>query len=316
MGGLSVGIFGASGQIGRCLTRALAADHDLSLFARRPGVVHDFLDLEGLAARVATFDGFAGGDYDLIINAVGNGDPAGIRREGAGILETTAHFDDLALGYLRARPETGYLFLSTGAIYGEDYRQALEPEPVLRLPLNRATPKEFYPLAKRIAEIKHRTASDLKVSDIRIFGFVSRALDPQGGFFLSQVLQKLLADEVFETGASDFVRDYASSDDLVRLVRAIVENGVPNREFDLYSAAPTTKAGLLEAMKREFGLRVEIGGSQAIDAVQTVPPFITAQRAAETVGYRPAGTSLQNVLDAVREIFAARGGQGDGRLGH
>lgn len=299
---MRLAILGATGQIGRSLARAYAPRCAVTLFARRPEAAAAFLERHGLQAEVQPYDRLPERRYDLIVNAAGDGVPGRIRGAGPAILEVTERFDRLCLEAQERHPGTGYVFLSTGAIYGPDYREALAPDPVLRLPLGRLDAGLFYPLAKRLAELRHRADPERPVADIRIFGFVSPQIDLESDFLVAQMLRAAVEGGTFRTGPADVPRDYIAAEDLVGFLDLLAERGCPNGAYDLLSAAPTSKLRLLAVLAERLGLDVRVEGEA--DAPLALPPRLSVQADAEPLGFRPERTSLDNVL-AVAEVLRA-----------
>lgn len=289
---MRVAVLGCTGQIGRTLVRELSEKHELALYARRPEWMREWLADRGLRARVFEIAAFPDGQFELIINAVGDGAPGRITDAGAGIVETTDRFDQACLDYLDRNTDCAYVFLSTGRVYGANYECAQRPNPC-PLPPNRFSGTEFYPLAKRRAELRHRGLPHRRIADIRIFGYVSDEIDLKDDFLVAQMLRALVDNSDFTTTPRDFERDYVSPGDLVSLIGRLQEAGVPNGAYDIFSARPTTKFEVLEVLGREFGLRYFFEG-----APEPTPrhELISFQTAARAIGYVPGRTSLENVL--------------------
>lgn len=261
--------------------------------------MRDWLMNRALEARVLDISAFPVGEFELIINAIGDGAPGRIKAAGTGILETTEYFDRICLDYLDRNPNCAYVFLSTGRVYGDDYERAQRPDPH-PLELARFTDAQFYPLAKRKAELRHRDLTRKHIADIRIFGYLSDEINLHDDFLVSQILRTIIDDDVFVTTPSDFVRDYIGPDDLIELIARLLEAGVPNNEYDICSAGPTTKFEMLETLAKNFGLRYTIDGTPV---PTTRRDTISLQTAARRIGHIPSRASLENVLstaDAIR----------------
>lgn len=295
---MTIAILGCTGQIGRTLTRGLSAGHELALYSRRPDWMRQWLTGNALDARVLEIQSFPSGRFDLIVNAIGDGAPGRIRAAAGGIVETTARFDEMCLDYLNRNSSCAYIFLSTGRVYGPNYEHAQKPD-ASPLEPDRFTREEFYPFAKRQAELRHRGLPHRRIADIRIFGYVSDEIDLQDDFLVSQMLRALVGGETFVTTPGDIERDYIGPDDLVSLIERLFDAGVPNGAFDIYSARPTTKFEMLQALARDFGLRFRFDGARN--------PIlrhdrISLQTAAQAIGYIPRHTSLENVLAAAAAV--------------
>lgn len=272
------------------------------LYARRPDWMRDWLAARGLESRVFDISAFSAGDFEVIVNAIGNGAPGRIKAAGADILKTTERFDRMCLDYLERCVDCAYIFLSTGRVYGADYERAQMLDPVPFSPDQFAT-NEFYPLAKRKAELRHRDLVQRRIADIRIFGYVSDELGLRDDFLVSQILRALVNEEVFVTTSRDFARDYIGPADLISLIDRLLEARVPNNAYDVYSARPTMKFEMLDALARNCGLRYTVDQTRAPAAEpEHCPDTISRQTAAQKIGYVPNRTSLESVLDVAEAI--------------
>jgi hypothetical protein len=254
-------MLGAGGQIARGLVADLPQDWTLDLFSRNPALPRPEAAVRG--ARVLPYDNFAAGEYDLVINAAGPGDPSVHRANGAQILRITESFDNMVTDFIGARPATGYINLSTGAVYGADYG-AMSGASIYGIDVDDLASTNAYVLAKIAAEAKHRQSPELKIADLRIFGYFSRRIDLESGFFMAQVAAHLREDWQFRTGPSDFVRDFIAPEDLAAHIVTVYESGVPNAAFNAISAAPVTKFEILEALGERFGLRYSVAGGEPV----------------------------------------------------
>ena len=281
-----VALLGAQGQIARGLVEDLPQEWRLELFSRGPHAPHKEAAARG--APLMAYSQLAGSDYDLVINAAGPGDPVVQRANGRAILQITEYFDNLVLDYMRTHPATGYINLSTGAVYGKDYRGATE-RMLFELNAKDLANANAYVLAKLVAETKHRQSPDLRIADLRIFGYFSRRMDLNAGFFMAQVMKQLTY------GPADFVRDFIASEDLAAHIVALYEAGVPNSYFDAVSACPVTKFEILEALGQQFGLRYIVDGGEPVQ-VERPMSTISAQDGVNQPVLRSRMTSRQVVL--------------------
>jgi nucleoside-diphosphate-sugar epimerase len=297
-----VALLGPTGQIGRGLVRALSAQHELMLYARRPPAMRAWLARQRIDARVFELEEFPSGRFDLVINAIGDGVPGKIKATGDRILETTERFDRQCLEHLDGGSGSAYVFLSTGRIYGAAYEGALEPAPQPLAP-DRFAEGEAYPRAKRLAELRHRARPNQRIADIRIFGYVSDEIGLDDDFLVAQMLRALIDEYVFLTPAHDFVRDYVGTEDLATLIGRLIAADVPNGEYDICSARPTTKFEMLDALSVP-GLRYAVEGGHEPVHCSSRPDTISGHGAARAIGHTPSRTSLENVLACAAAIHA------------
>lgn len=324
----TIAILGANGHIGKGLIWTLAAaGHRLRLLARRPEAVAAFLETEGLMESAAVdriavgpLDALADGPApEVIINAVGLGDPAKVRAQGARFLRDTEREDNRVLDRLEHAPDSLYVFLSSGAVYGKDFSRPAADDSVLNLPVNRPDPTLFYALAKHHAECKHRGQPDRAIVDIRVFGYMSRFIDLDNRLFLAELTRALVNGDVFTTTPADMIRDYAGPTEMAGLItrclvthRALLAAGAPplNQAMDLRTLAPVGKFELLEALATRLGSRFEVSGDvETVNATGAKHNYhSTWDAAAQAVGFTATRTALEVVVDECAALLGARSG--------
>ncbi len=300
---MRLSILGATGQIGRSLTRLWASRHSLTLLARKLDQAAKFLVQAGLKADVRPVEALPDTPADLIVNAAGAGVPGQIRRQGFAMLEVTAQLDALCVAAQQRNPGAGYVFLSTGAIYGRNYHAARESDPMLPLPLTGSADHVAYPLAKRLAELRHRGLADAPIADIRIFGYVSSDIDLDSDFLVAQMLRAARAGKPFATRPDDVPRDFIDADSLGSFIDHWHSQGRPNGAYDVLSAAPTSKHRLLDALAEAVGLVTLVDGGAATEPMD-LPRRLSTLAEAEPLGWQPPRTSEQAVLKVAQEVLS------------
>ena len=308
-----VAILGASGHIGRSLAAAMGGFEgggaELFLYARKPDAVADFVSAQKIkGAHVLEIGRFGIDPVDVVINAVGAGDPARVQALDSGIFHLTEEFDNRVLDYLGKRPEALYVNMSSGAVYGSDFAEPARDNSVHAVPVNRLEPSRFYSIAKLNAEAKHRAHPGLNIVDLRVFSYFSRFIDISGRFFMAELARALMDKQTFVTTPVEMDRDHLVPADMVRLIECVIGRwrsgvGPVNAALDCYTLAPSGKFELLEGLKSELGLRYEISGH-----LETLAPtgaksryYSTSRRAAEW-GYRPRFTTIEGVLSELRAL--------------
>lgn len=299
-----IAILGATGYIGRSLARALAEEpgRPLALFARDPARLATEIWPRDVALRA--LDTFAADEFELVVNAIGAGDPARVASLGAGILDVTQAFDQRVLATMG--PRTRYVFLSSGAVYGA-FTSPVHEGSAISLPVNRLGAVPPYTIAKLYAEARHRHAPDRAILDLRVFAYADRAIALDGRFFLAELARSVARREPFATLPGDMVRDYAGVDELAALIRAWEGSGAPNGAADLYTRAPVGKLELLAEVQRRFGLDVRFDTAEAVVASPTAakPLYVSHHRVAAAYGYEPRRTALEVVVDMLDQLAAA-----------
>jgi nucleoside-diphosphate-sugar epimerase len=299
---MNIAVLGATSQIAKDLVLSFAAQghHELTLVARRPEVVRQWLARFGVSGRyvVRDFDSFgADQPFDALFNFVGVGNPAQAAAMGASIFDVTLTYDDLALAYIRRHPSCRYVFLSSGAAYGASFDQPAEAGTGAVVNINSLQPQDWYGAAKLHAECRHRALAQLPIVDVRVFNYFSHTQDISARFLITDILRAIRDDTVLKTSSDYIVRDFLHPSDFFSLVNALLESPVANAVVDCYSKAPVDKPTLLAAMQREYGLRYEVMQAGAgINATGSKPHYYSRNRRAADFGYEPAFTSLEGIL--------------------
>jgi nucleoside-diphosphate-sugar epimerase len=301
---LSIAILGATGQIGRGLAQALPRENQLHLFARTPAPVHRHGDRDHLKP----LDSFGQHPYDIVINAAGPGSRRQQLSLGNPPWADAEALDLRIMKYLEHSTGTAYVHLSTGAVYGFNRDWPIPVGSHFRASAMDADRLDAYPLSKIAAEARHRAHRDLKIYDIRIFGYFSRYIGLDDGFFLSEVASALVQGTPLRTSSDDMVRDYIDQAELSAMISTLVCAKAPNGTFDIYSKAPVGKRELLEHLAREFGLRVDYRASPVEPLAKLPKPVApSACRNAAAFGHVPRRSSKDIVTGEMRELLASHG---------
>ncbi|MCB4810636.1 NAD-dependent epimerase/dehydratase family protein [Methylovorus menthalis] len=299
---MHIAILGSTSQIAQdfILSAEKAGSHQFSLFARRPQFVRDWAQRKQLKHITEILDFGAFNErarFDAIINFVGVGSPAAAQAMGASILDITAEFDNMALDYLKAHPETRYLFLSSGAAYGASFTQPADEHIQAMFNINHLSAQDWYGIAKFHAETRHRSLAHLSVIDIRVFSYFSRQQDISARFLLSDILRAIQEKTTLKISPDYIVRDFLHPSDFFQLIEAVLKAPATNTALDCYTRAPIDKPALLAAMHEHFGLRYEMTDASAgLNATGGKPHYYSLSRKAAGFGYQPAMSSWDGIL--------------------
>ena len=310
---MNLAILGATSQIAKDLIISFSVndDYQLTLFARRPDAVNQWLEKVNLSGRfiVADFDSFTlDKKFDAILNFVGVGDPAQAAAMGASIFDVTLNYDQMALDYLKAYPECRYLFLSSGAAYGSGFDKPADDSTKANIAINDLQPQNWYGVAKLHAECRHRALLDLSIIDIRVFNCFSHTQDMSARFLITDIVRAIRDKTVLKTSSDYIVRDFIHSSDFYNLVIALLTSPASNNVVDCYSKAPIDKPTLLKVMQENFGLRYEIIETNAgVNATGNKPYYYSLNTKAEEFGYQPCLTSSEGLLLEVSELLQQTG---------
>jgi len=305
-----IAILGATSHIAKGLIHqfCLAQEAELSLFARSPQRVEEFLVSIGVAeeqaVRVLHFTDFPLHPYDVVINCVGIGSPSKLVQEPYLVFDVTERFDEMVLGYLRQERRALYVSLSSGAAYGTDFSDPPREGTQARFNVNGMQSTEFYGIAKLCSEAKHRALKEFNIVDLRVFGFFSRFIDLDESFLLSELVSCIKNGKDFVTGPHDIIRDFVHPEDLTALVRCLMREERINDVFDVYSAGPAGKFEIIEAFAASGALRYRVLEQHAaVTATGTKSNYFSRNRRAENVGYHPRFTSLDCILQEAGVIL-------------
>lgn len=295
-----IAILGSTGYIGCSLARLIAQNEEqrLTLFARDLTKI----TLEAWPSNVShsSLEKFDAGRFDLVINAIGVGDPSRVATTGTNIFELTRVWDQCILSTMGT--QTKYVYISSGAVYGSCLKQAVDENSIVSLPINQLVLASPYTLSKICAEAGHRYASDRAILDIRVFGYSDPSISQSGSFFLSHLARSVATKCPLVTSHDDMVRDYAGVSELHALIMSWLNSKSPNRAFDLYTRSPVSKLNLLDLVAKRYG--VKISYSKQIESTRPTKKTVYSSKyyAASEVGYTPWRTSTEVILDTLDSI--------------
>ncbi len=305
---MKIAILGATGHIGSSLAVELRkrADVTLALFSRRPNALLQAMvddPMDTVTWRAISDLDLSG--CDVVINAIGVGAPDKVAAAGTDILRLTFEWEERIKAALLDAPECLYVFLSSGAIYGQLDESSASFGSVAAFSVNRIEEQTAYARAKFVAEAWHRTWHHNRILDVRVFGYVSRLIDLEASFFLSQIYKALREDTVFLTQPHDIIRDYVGPEEMISLIDNVVDRAQLNDAVDLYSLEPTSKFAIIDAM-RKLGLRTEIVGGANCANPATRLNYCSSFARAKDYGYQPQRSSLDVVKATATAILSQR----------
>lgn len=304
----AIAILGASSQIAKDLILSMAAEPgaDLLLYVRNLAPTRQWLLANGLDFRCKTYvyADYGKIDHDAVLNFVGVGDPQRAADMGGSIFGITCEFDELVIRNLISNRKRRYIFLSSGAAYGSTFLEPATVDTRSVISINDLKPQEYYAVAKLHAEARHRSLSDLAITDIRVFNYFSRTQSLDARFFISDIVRTIRDGVLLRTSPDFMVRDFLHPADFHTLVKCILGSPARNGSLDCYTRAPVDKPTLLQTMQDELGLRYEVEGSAAsVNATGQKPHYYSLNRTAAEYGYEPAYSSLEGIIAETRAIL-------------
>lgn len=305
---LRIAILGATSHIAKglidCWTHK--KDRELLLYARDLARVREFLDQLGRAteAKVYSIEEYGSAQHDVVVNCVGIGNPQKLVDNIGKIFSVTVKFDDLILDYLSDNPQAAYINLSSGAAYGADFLRPVDEKSRAIFNINDLKPDEFYGIAKLHSEARHRALKHLNIIDLRIFGYLSRYIDLNEKFLMSEIISCLKNKQTFTTSPIDIWRDYLHPQDLASFIDCCINYCPLNAGFDAYSKQAVSKFELLSFFAKKYGLEYKVDNTfQPQTATGTKQHYYSINHAAECIGYKPLYSSIEGVTLGVSSIL-------------
>jgi len=302
---MKIAILGATSQIAQdlILSFSINKDYDFSLFGRNIELLEKWINSENLSERyqIQEYSEFGNHKkYDVIINFVGIGDPAKAQKMGSDIFKVTEQYDDMALEYLKQHRKTKYIFLSSGAVYGGDYKDPVKKDTLATININNLATTDWYAIAKLYAEARHRSLPDLSIVDIRVFNYFSHTQNINARFLITDIVRALKNGEVFKTSPDNVIRDFITPPDFYNLIQAIIDYKPLNTALDCYTKSPVEKFNLLSEIESKFGLNYEVDENlNVVNATGAKFNYYSENKIAKDIGYNPGSTSLESII---REI--------------
>lgn len=308
---MHIAILGATSQIARDLVVYFDKAVTLYLFCRNKALAQDLLTAAELNCKyfLCNNEEFFCQSYDAVINFIGSGNPAKTASLGTDIFEITHHFDSMVMKYLNSNPACRYIFISSGAAFGDIYSDPLDEKSHAIVDLNNLKKQDWYGVAKLYAECQHRARSDLSIVDLRVFSYFSKLQDIDARFFLSDIARAILNNQSLLISSDTMDRDYIHPSDLFRLVQLILLGEKQNIAYDCFSNAPISKFDLIEAIQRRYGLKVIVSPKAGVvNATGSKSKYYSLDKKAASIGYRPRYDSLEGVLiemDSLLELHSS-----------
>ena len=303
---MKIGFFGASSNIAKDLI-ANFGSHDcfeLFLFSTNIESLKTWLVNNHIKVRFHIHEYSRLNDQmqlDLLINFVGVGDPAKAVDLGRNILDITLGYDTLAIEYLKKRPACKYIFLSSGAIFGENFERPIDGNTTTLINASSHDPQDWYGLAKLNAEIRHRSMNEFAIVDIRLFNYISHRQNLDSRFLIADIFRAIRDQVSLKVSAEYMVRDFLHPSDFYALILAILNSPRSNLTLDAYTKEPIDKPNLLSLMKENFNFQYEFDDiSKPMNATGKKCFYYSLNRSAEKLGYAPLMTSAEGILTEAR----------------
>lgn len=301
---MRIAILGATSEIAKDLILSFNNKHQLVLYSRRPAAVTRWflqINLDNCVNRdISEFSDNV--RFDAIINFIGAGNPHIIQRLGKRIFSITESYDQMVLNYLQEHPSCLYIFMSSGAVFGDNFSTPVNSETRSVFPINSIEPQHYYGLAKAQAEYRHRM-SDYNIIDLRIFNYFSSTMDIHNSFMICDMMRSILENTQFLIDNTPITRDYVGPKDFHHMIEVLLNQEKINTAIDMYSRLPISKDLLIEYMKERYGLKVWQRNQLTQSATGVKDNYYSTNLEAYSLGYSPTYTSIQTIFEEADKLL-------------
>jgi len=302
---MKIAILGATSAIAKDLILSFSDEHKLELYSRKTNDVTTWMlenSLRNFTSQTYTEFKYAA-DLDVIINFVGAGSPEKVIKMGEQIFEITETFDRMALDYIEKNRDCKYIFISSGAVFGDNFSTPADIDKVSSFPLNNLQPQHYYGYAKAMAEVRHRI-TNRNIVDLRVFNYFSPMVNINYRFMITDMIRAIKDKSVYKVDRTPIVRDYVGPLDFYQMINILLTKDKINTAIDMYSRQPVTKETLLTSMSQRYGMQYETTGTPVgLPATGIKQNYFSTNTGAYVLGYRPTLSSLENIFLAVDKIL-------------
>lgn len=302
---MKIAILGATSQIAKDLILSFSDEHNLALFSRKISDVTVWMLENNLRNFTSNsyFELKNLRDVDVIINFVGAGSPELIMKLGERIFDITESFDNMAMEYVERNHDCKYIFISSGAVFGDNFHTPADAEKNSVFPINNLQPHHYYGYAKAMAEVRHRI-SPRTIFDLRVFSYFSPTVNINKRFMLNNMIRAIKDKSVFKIDRTQVIRDYIGPLDFYQMINVLMRQDKMNTAVDIYSRQPVSKDTLVSAMVERYGLQYEtINSPIGIHSTGMKHKYYSVNASAYALGYKPTLSSLENIYLGVDKIL-------------
>lgn len=303
-----IAVLGATGYIGRSLMHDTSArGYEVTACSRDPKKAKETLKQFGIEVEnLLGYEHFLDNSFDVVINATGVGSPREIASNPTKVFGVTEEMDDLVFSYLSKYPDCRVFNLSSGSVYGLSARQPVTEDTKSSFDLEKFTAGDYYAMAKLHSEFKHRSWSDKRITDLRVFAFISRFLDIEETFFIAEVAKCLTNREIFKTKPEDMLRDYSTAADIWDVIEFLMALPPQNTAFDMKSLSPVGKFELLEYLSKNLGLKYEKQQLEGVSPTGEKNAYYSNSEKLAELGFKSNSTSLENVVCEISSFLTSK----------
>lgn len=306
-----VAILGSSGHIGKNLINFFSKDknYKICLFTRDKNNLNKILGdyFPNCTFNVENYEQFGNFSYDVVINCVGASDPYVVDKDVESIFRITEFYDNKLIEYIKKHSKTMYLNISSGAVYGQEFKNPANDSTLTNLDVNNLSVENFYSMIKIYSETKHRVLSNLNIIDLRLFAFFSRFIDIKTKFFICDVVQAIKKNEELIVNPINFFRDYVNPEDLYSLIIKCINKKNLNDSFDVFSKSPISKFEILELVSKKYDLKHKIQKNlKCFTPTGIKEKYYSESKKATKLGYFPKFSSQETILEELEFLLASK----------
>ena len=309
---MNIAFFGASSQIAKGLIKNFirVETNKLYFFVRDKESFTDWLIDKKLNfdnSQIKSYDEFSKELYfDLLINCIGAGDPQKTEDLSSSIISITEKYDLQVLRYLESHSNTKYIFLSSGAAYGNIFSIPPETYDQQNLDINSNRSEDMYAISKMMAERRHRDNPQYSIIDIRIFSYFDSEVNINNRFFLTDALRSVYENKIFITNRKNIIRDYIGANDLYQLILQMTARSHLNTVVDTYSRAPIDKFSILEVLTKNFEFKYKFEDTDVgLNATGNKEKYYSRNFCARKYGYTPTLSSEGIIISVATSILGS-----------
>jgi nucleoside-diphosphate-sugar epimerase len=305
---MKISILGARGQIARSLISLYVNKGELpnlELYSRKPASL--MKDIKG--AKVYPSEDFMRHDHEVIINCIGVSNLKGSMDAGPEIFNIHETWDSLILQYLKRNSNTLYISMSSGAVYGKNFHNPITEKSCLLNGITEISPTDYYAVSKLNSEAKHRSFEKLSIVDLRIFSYISKFIDFDSNFLVSEIMTAVKNKQIFVTNDLNISRDYLHPEDMMQVIDLVIKRwkkaGFINDAFDTYGKKPIAKMDMLKDLAEKFNLQYEVKKETNVNSSATgfKMNYYSVNKKLEKLGYEPRYSSLDAILKVFAEVL-------------
>lgn len=244
------------------------------------------------------------GDCDYLIHAAAPANPAAYHAEQDRVMAEVNRSTQATLEYARRAGVKSYLFISSGAVYGDQPAEMSAISESYQGRPDNLDPRSRYGEAKRYSELLCNL-SGLPVVIARLFSFLGPYLDLDADFAVADFIRQAVKDRVIRVRSDgSALRTYCYEADLAIALWKLLLTGKPGTAYNVGAAGPGTSirdvAGAIAALIGDVDVVVEGSKSLSGPTRQRYIPDIT--RLSEI--YSPQvdlNAALKRTLASLRE---------------